>query len=73
MGRPKSLRWIGPVDENGAPVQWVANVSARNLDEADIAELTDKQLAAALASGLYEAPGAKPAKPAAAAADANEE
>lgn len=62
MARPKSLIWIGPMNDNGEPARWVPGVSARDLSEGEIRRLSEQQLADALASGFYEVPGAKPAK-----------
>lgn len=64
MARPTGLRWVGPVDHRGMPKAWVTGIPARSLNADDIAQLDDEQVAAALASGLYEGP-AKPAKAAA--------
>ena len=65
MARASKLHFVGQRDHDGRPLEYFAFVPARDLDEGDIASLTDEQYDAMTggASPLYAA-----AKPVAAAA-----
>lgn len=49
MSRPTALKFLGAYldfgDGRKQPDRWLANIPARDLDEADIAQLSDEQLA----------------------------
>lgn len=55
--RAKALHFVGQRDHDGRPLEYFAFVPARDLDEAEIASLTDEQYDAITggASPLYAA------------------
>lgn len=61
--RPEKLRYTGDVDARGKPLRFFYGVPARNLDEKDIAKLTDEQVKDIMADpkngsgALYVEPG----------------
>lgn len=53
--RPKELFFIGPIHPvTGEPASWINGIPARDLDETDIAQLSDDDLKTVEASGLYQ-------------------
>ncbi len=52
--RPKALFYVGQTNAEGRPTEYFPGVPARDLDEADIASLSDGQVAEAAASSLYQ-------------------
>lgn len=53
--RPTRLIWAGARTADGRPIEWYADIPARDLSEAETAMLTEEQMARALKSRLYRA------------------
>lgn len=64
------LRFVGQRDSNGQPVEFIGWCPARDLTEAECAEIGDEKIAALIASNLYEK--AEPVKARRASADSAE-
>jgi len=61
--RPERLYWCGPVDHSGKPLMWLDGVPTRDLDADDIANLSDDQIEATVALGLYSQTAPKALRP----------
>lgn len=59
MARASKLHFVGQRDQDGRPLEYFAFVPARDLDEAEIASLTDEQYDAMTGgeNPLYRADG----------------
>lgn len=67
------LKFIGKLDTNGQPVEYVGWAPARDLTDAECEEIGADRVAALIATNLYEADApAKSGKSAAAAAQKSE-
>ena len=64
------LKFIGAVDNEGRPLEYIGWAPARDLTDAECAEIGEERIKALIASNLYEED--KPAKPVKAGAAAPE-
>ena len=49
------LKFVGQLDNNGQPVEYIGWAPARDLTDAECAEIGEEKVAALIASNLYEA------------------
>jgi hypothetical protein len=55
QAREQQLFWVGPMHPvTGEPAEWFSGIPARDLDETDIAHLTDADYETALNCGFYQ-------------------